>query len=130
MKKKILTGVAMMAMLTTPPMMTSCGDDEINAVLQIIDLLISVDDLANTAWIAEDNSVAFEFSSNKTGAYYESAEGIQFNYQLDTNNNTLILTFSDVTLTFTVVEFKKNEFLVLKNSNGNLIRLIPFTGEE
>lgn len=130
MKKKIYSGLAFMAMLAAPPTLSSCSEDDVNTVLEILDLILSTNDLNGTAWITADSTQAIEFTSTTQGNYYnQSSDPIPFTYTLDTENNILTLNFSDGTQQYTIVAFTKGEKLVLKNSKGNQITFQPFTGE-
>jgi len=129
MKKKMMTGLAFLAMLATPPLTTSCSEEDLDVVIGILDLLISYDDLANTAWITEDNSFALEFLSNKQGNYYESSEALPFTYLLDLQNETLTLNFDEESYIYKIIQFTANKSLVLKNAKGRVFSMIPFTGE-
>lgn len=128
MKKKYFSGLAIAAMLAGAPTMTSCNEDTANAIIEILNTLLSVDDLTNTAWIATDNSLALEFGTGGQGNYYVSEEPVSMTYKLD--ENTLTLTFSDQTITYTVTEFVKGEKLVLLTNQNVTITLVPYTEEE
>ncbi len=130
--KKFIFGVATAAVVAgTPVTMTSCDDDDINTVLNLIDLFFqSADDLANTAWLTADSSEGFEFGTGGQGIYYsgyeldESGNVIpqQFTYTLDTTNNTLTIKLSSGSRIYTVTEFVKNSKLTL-TYNGKTIYL-------
>lgn len=134
--KKIFGGLAMTALIAGAPVtMTSCDEDDINTILDIISLFTSADDLANTAWITSESDYAFEFGSNGQGAYYDGYEGVDaegnvvaqsFTYSLDTTNNKLTIVLSSGTRVYTVTEFVKGSKLTL-TYNGKTIRLIPYT---
>lgn len=67
--KKFFGSITMLAVMAGGPLtLSSCGsDDVIDAVLEIVDILLSPSDLSGTAWIASDQSLAFEFSSSSKG---------------------------------------------------------------
>ena len=135
MIKKFFGGLALMAAFTAPVAMTSCNDDDVNTVLSIIDMLFtSTDDLAGTAWLATDSSMAIEFGSGNQGNLYDSsvmdetgAVAQPFTYTLDTQNNVLTITLnSGGTRKYTVTEFTKGVSLTL-TYNGVTIKLKPYT---
>ena len=130
MKKKFFSGLALLAMLATPPTFTSCDDDDVNAIISIIDAILSANDLTGTAWITYDNTFALSFDSATQGYYfYQSSDGILFNYTVDTTNNILSLEFSDQTLKYSIVEFEKDVKLVLKDASNNTITMKPYVDE-
>lgn len=135
--KKIFGGLAMTALIAGAPVtMTSCDEEEINTVLNLIDMLFtSADDLANTAWITSQNDYAFEFLAGGQGTYYDGYDGVDangnviaqsFTYSLDTTTNKLTIVLSSGTRVYTVTEFVKGSKLTL-TYNGKTIRLIPYT---
>lgn len=136
--KKFLGSITMLAVMAGGSLtLSSCGsDDVIDAVLEIVDILLSPSDLSGTAWIASDNSMALEFTSNSKGTLYSadsvdeegSAIPLPFTYSVDTNNNTLTIRLSSQTLQFTIEEFEPNKSLVL-GYNGYNMYFVPFTGE-
>ena len=132
MKKKFISGLAMIAALsTTPVTLTSCSEDDINTVLYILDLFTSGDELSNTAWITDANDFAIEFASNGTGNMYFSSDPIAFSYVLDKENNKLTLTYSDNSSeVLTVLAFTANTSLKLQRANGKTYTLKPFTDTE
>ena len=134
--KKLFGGLALTALIAGAPVtMTSCDDDDINTILDIISLFTSADDLAGTAWITSQSDYAFEFGANGQGAYYDGYEGVDaegnvvaqsFTYTLDTTNNTLTIVLSTGTRRYTVMEFVKGSKLTL-SYNGKTIYLIPYS---
>lgn len=132
MKKKYLCLAAFVAATSSPVALTSCSEDEINTALQIIELFINTNELANTAWVTSDYTFGIEFSSNNTGNLYDgSSTPIPFSYVLDTTNNTLTLTFSDNSQeVMTVASYEANKVLQLVRANGKTITLYPLTDDE
>ena len=128
--KKFFTYVTMLLFMGAPVSMTSCDDDDVNTILEIVDALLSTNDLTGTAWITADNTKAIEFTSTSQGAFYDgSSEGESFTYTVDTNTNELKLAFSNRSVTFTIVSFTKNSSLVIRNSSYGTLTFQPFTGE-
>ena len=134
--KNYFCSIAMMALVAaTPVTLTSCDEDDVKTVLDIIDTLFaSTDDLAGTAWLATDNSMAIEFSSGNQGNLYDSsmmddngAIAQPFTYSLDTTNNILTITLnSGGTRKYTVTKFTKGVELTL-TYNGVTIKLKPYS---
>lgn len=132
MKKKFLLVATIMAAVSSPVTMTSCSEDEINTALQILELFLSGNELSGTAWITQDSMFAIEFTSGTSGNLYDgTSTAIPFTYVLDTENNTLTLTYSDNSSeVMTVVTYTANEVLQLKRSNGKTYALYPFSDTE
>lgn len=131
MIKKFFGGLAIMTALSAPVALTSCSEDDVNTVLQIIDALIgSTDELSNTVWYRETPSfVQFSFGTNRQGMYYDDSTGetgLAFTYSL--NENTLTLQFSDQTLTFTVTAYTAQSSMTLQG-NGGTLTLKYYSGE-
>ena len=131
--KKIFGGLAMTALIAGAPVtMTSCDEDDINTIIDVINLFMSSDDLANTAWITSESDYGFEFGTGGQGLYYDGYDGVDadgnviaqsFTYSLDTTNNKLTIVLSSGTRVYTVTEFVKNSKLTL-TYNGKTLRLI------
>lgn len=134
--KKFFGSLAMMTLVAAAPVtLSSCDDDDVNTVLTIIDMIFtSSDQLAGTAWLATDSSMAIEFSSGNQGNLYDStlmdengAIAQPFTYTLDTENNLLTITLnSGGTRQYTVTEFTAGVLLTL-TYNGVTIQLKPYT---
>ncbi len=134
--KKFFGSLAMMTLVAAAPVtLSSCDDDDVNTVLTIIDMIFtSSDQLAGTAWLATDSSMAIEFSSGNQGNLYDStlmdengAIAQPFTYTLDTENNLLTITLnSGGTRQYTVTEFTAGVSLTL-TYNGVTIQLKPYT---
>lgn len=131
MIKKFFGGLAIMTALSAPVALTSCSEDDVNTVLELLDLILGADDLANSAWITADSSMALEFGNSKDGVYYdvENTNGVAFSYTLDTSTNVLTLQFSNGSVQYTITAFTKNSSLTLRTSSGQTITLKYYTGE-
>lgn len=135
--KKLFSSLTMFAVMTGCPLtLSSCGgDDVLDTVIGIVDILLSPNDLSGTAWIASDNSMALEFSSSSSGVLYSednisedgSAVPMSFTYTVDTSNNILTIRLSSQTLQFGIEEFEANESLIL-TYNGYTMYFVPYTG--
>ena len=135
--KKFFGSLTMFAVMAGGSLtVSSCGsDDVLDAVLTIVDILLSPSDLSGTAWIASDNSMAFEFSNGSSGILYsENAVGEDgsaipqsFTYTVDTSNNILTIRLSSQTLQFGIKEFEPGQSLVL-TYNGYTMYFSPYTG--
>ena len=133
--KKLFSSVIMFAVMAGGPLtVSSCGtDDVIDAVLEIVDILLTPNDLSGTAWIATDNSMAFEFTNNSKGILYsedsvdENGEAIpqSFTYSIDTSNNILTIRLNSRNIRFEIEEFKSNQSLVL-TYNGYTMYFVPY----
>jgi len=119
MIKKFFGGLALMAAFTAPVTMTSCNDDDVNTVLNIIDQILSGNDLAGTGWLTQDKTVGVEFTDNTNGKWYDQSnmEGVAFTYKVDTQNSIVTLTFANGSVQFTVLQFEKGKYLVMKNNS-------------
>ena len=132
MMKKFIGGLTLMTALSTPVAMTSCSEDDVNTVLELLDALIgSTDELSNTVWYRETPTfVQFSFGANRQGMYYDDSTGetgIAFTYSL--TENTLRLQFSDQTLTFTVTAYTAQSSMTLKGSDGATLTLQYYSGQ-
>lgn len=136
--KKFFGSLTMFAVMAGGSLtVSSCGgnDDVLDTVLNIIEELLSPNDLSGTAWIASDNSMALEFSSNSSGVLYsEDAIGEDgaaipqsFTYTIDANNNILTIRLSSQTLQFGIKDFTPNQSLTL-TYNGYTLYFKPYTG--
>ncbi|MCR4601926.1 MAG: hypothetical protein K5683_00145 [Prevotella sp.] len=135
--RKFFCGLALTTLAASAPAtLTSCDDDDVNTIINILDLLFtSTDDLAGSAWLSTDNSLALEFSNGNQGSLYDStkmddqgAVAQPFTYTLDTQNNVLTITLSQGgTRRYTVTEFTKGTKLTL-TYNGTTIYMKPYTG--
>lgn len=133
--KKFFSSVALMALIAGAPVtMTSCDEDDVKTVLDIISLFTG-NQLQGTAWIASDNSMAIEFLDGTNGNLYDSSHvdkdgnaiAQPFTYTLDTQNNVLTLTLSSGTRRYTVTEFTQGSKLTL-TYGGTTYRLTPYNG--
>lgn len=109
-----------MAAFTAPVAMTSCNDDDVNTVLNILDQILSGNDLSGTGWLTKDKTTGVEFTDNTNGKWYDQSnmDGVAFTYTVDTKNSIVTLTFSNGSIQFTVLEFKKGEYLMMRTSNN------------
>ncbi len=132
--KKFFCSLAMVSLVAGSPVtMTSCDEDDVNTVLDIISLFVG-NQLQGTAWISSDNSLAIEFTDASNGYLYESSFANEqgaiaqaFTYTLDTTNNVLTLTLSSGTRRYTVTSFTQGSSLVL-SYNGKTFRMTPYNG--
>ncbi len=141
-KKSILGSLAMTALLAgTPAALTSCNDDDVNTIVQIIDALLTTDDLNNTVWAdyrtTADGSpyiaLMIGFANGQVELYedsYVDKDGTAIlqsgSYTLDTNNSTLTLTLNTGTRRYSIKEFTKGVSMTL-TYNGRTITLKPYT---
>jgi len=134
--KKFFCGLAMTTLVAGAPVtLASCDDDDVSTIINILDLLFtSTDDLAGSAWLSTDSSLALEFSNGNQGNLYDSTKMDEqgaiaqpFSYTIDTQNNVLTITLSaGGTRRYTVTEFTKGVKLTL-TYNGKTIYLKPYT---
>lgn len=134
--KKFFSSVIMFTVMAGGPLtVSSCGtDDVIDAVLEIVDILLTPNDLSGTAWISTDNSMAFEFTNSSNGVLYsedsvdENGNAIaqSFTYSIDTSNNILTIRLNSRNIRFEIEEFEPKQSLVLKY-NGYTMYFVPYT---
>lgn len=141
--KKFLSAMAItMLMAGAPIALTSCDDDDVNTIVNILDALLSTDDLNGTTWAnyqnASDGSqyiaMIIGFGNGQVELYedsYVDNEGTAIlqsgTYTLDTNNNTLTLSLNTGTRRYTINSFTANSSMTL-TYNGKSIKLVPYTG--
>ena len=130
--KKFIGGLTLMTALSAPVAMTSCSEDDVNTVIELLDALIgSTDELSNTVWYRETPTfVQFSFGTSHQGMYYDDStgeNGIAFTYSL--NENTLSLQFSDQTRTFTVTAYTAQSSMTPRGSDGSTLTLRYYSGE-
>lgn len=123
--KKFFMGLMLLATMSTTVTFTSCDDDDVNTIIGLLDMILGGDDLSNTSWLSSNPAYELDFQGASQGyiSYLDEnneVQSIAFNYSIDSENNLLILTFSDATWQFTVVEFEANNKLVLNDSEGYL----------
>lgn len=142
--KKFFTGLMLLATLSTSVTFTSCDDDDVNTIIELLDLIIGGDDLTNTSWLSSDSAYGLDFGTGSQGyfSYYdeetEQVQSIAFTYSITSDNETsyLTLTFSDATWKFIVVSFEETSTLVLNDTEGCLynkgtnITFNYYSGEE
>ena len=75
--KKFIGGLTLMTALSAPVAMTSCSEDDVNTVIELLDALIgSTDELSNTVWYRETPTfVQFSFGTSHQGMYYDDSTG-------------------------------------------------------
>ena len=142
--KKLFFALAMAVLMAgTSVTLTSCNDDDVNTIVQIIDALLTTDDLNGTTWAnyqtGTDGSqyiaMIVGFGNGNVELYEDSyvddsgtAKLQSGTYTLDTNNSTLTLTLDTGTRRYTVTEFTKNASMTL-TSGSKSIKLVPYTGQ-
>lgn len=142
--KKFLFSIATATVLAGAPVtMTSCDDDDVNTVLNLLDLLFtSADQLNGTTWASygvangeQYLSMIIAFGNGQVEMYsedYVDSNGDAIlqsgTYTLDTQNNTLTLTLNTGTKVYTVTEFTQNSKLTL-TYGGKTITLQPYSGQ-
>ena len=127
MKKILFAGLMFLATMSTTVTLTSCDDDDINTIIELLDLIIGGDDLTNTSWLSSDSAYELDFQTGSQGyiSYLDENNEIQsvgFTYSISNEGETSYLTmkFSDATWKFTVVEFEENKVLKLNDASNYL----------
>ena len=130
--KKIFTYVTALCLFSAPVAFTSCDEDDVKTALDIISYFIQdSSQLAGTAWVTQDRSVAIGFNDGTSGslAYATdngSVEELDFTYSL--SGDTLTLVTNQGNLVFTVKGFTAGSSLILENSNGTFT-FVPYTAQ-
>lgn len=120
--KKILTLTALGLCLSGPVVLTSCNDDDVQTVIDIVSKLIqSGDELSNTAWLSADSLHGIEFGSNGQGVMADGDTGTviqqQFTYAVGQDGSSLTFQFSDGTVTtYTITEYTAKKSMTLLNT--------------
>ena len=141
--KNFFGSLAVAALITgAPATLASCNDDDVNTIVQIIDALLTTDDLNGTTWanyqVASDGSqyiaMLIGFANGQVELYEDSYVDKEGNailqsgtYTLDTNNNTLTLTLDTGTRRYTIKEFTKGSSMTLTNGSKTIV-LKPYSG--
>ena len=136
--KNLLGALAMMILAAgAPATLTSCDDDDINTIVDIIGTLLSTDDLNGTTWACYKTtsdgtqyiSMIIGFGNGQVELYEDSytdekgsAKLQSGTYTLDTNNSILTLNLDTGTRTYTITEFTQNSSMTL-SSAGKTINL-------
>ena len=119
--------------------MTSCDEDDVNTIVDIITQLLSTDDLNGTTWAcyATANgqqyiSLIIGFGNGNVELYSEdytdengTAKLQSGTYTLDTTNNILELKLDTGTRRYTVKEFTKNTSMTL-TYGSKTFKLVPY----
>ena len=132
--KKFFGALALAALVAGSPVaLTSCDEDDVKTVLDIISLFTSGNELQGTAWISSDSSLAFEFTDSQNGNLYESSYADEqgaiaqpFTYTLDTENNKLTLVLSNGTRVYTIYAYTKGQSMTISYS-GKSYKMSPIT---
>lgn len=132
--KKLFGALAMAAMVAgTPVTFTSCNEDDVKTILDIISLFTSGSELQGTAWISSDSSLAFEFTDGQNGNLYESSYADEqgaiaqpFTYTLDTDKNKLTLVLNNGTRVYTISAYTKGQSMTI-SYNGKTFKMSPLT---
>lgn len=133
--KKFLACISVFCLMAAPVSLTSCNDDDVQTVLGILDYFLNTNDLAGTAWLATDNSMAIEFSDARNGAMVVADQNTQsgnrtFQFTYTLNENVLTLSIAEAgTMTFTITGFEKQKTLVLTDSKNNSVTFNYYTGQ-
>jgi len=124
MKKFFYTLLAAFLLTSTPVTLTSCDDDDVQAVVDLVaQLLVTYDELSNTTWITTDETAQFSFGTSNTGVFYsvdESGEavGTNFTYSLGTDGTSITFQLENgSTSTFTIQEYTAKKSMTLVNAN-------------
>jgi hypothetical protein len=144
MKMKKFFGTMAMAALVagTPATFTSCDEDDVNTIIEIIDALLTTDDLNGTTWANYQTAggeqyiaLLIGFGNGQVELYEDSYTDSEGNaklqsgtYTLDTTNNTLTLTLDTGTRRYTITEFTKGSSMTITSGNKT-IRLVPYTAQ-
>ena len=104
MMKKCFTFLAALCLLSAPVSLTSCDDDDVQQVMNIIDLVLGQGDVVGS-WAAsaqaEDGTTltfSFTFQQNGQGAIVvtQGTEVAQFNFTYTLSNNVITMQGEDV----------------------------------
>lgn len=90
--KKIFSLVALLAVMVAPVSLTSCNDDDVKTVLNIVDQLFqSSDELSGTEWLTTDSLHYIGFNSGAQGVMVDGDTGQvverQFTYTMTNDEN-------------------------------------------
>lgn len=125
--KKFFAGLMLLATMSVPVTFTSCDDDDVKTIIDLLDLIIGGDDLTNTSWLSSDSAYELDFQTGSQGyiSFLDEDNEIQsvgFTYSISNEGETSYLTckFSDTTWKFTVMQFEENKVLVLNDASDCL----------
>lgn len=125
--KKFFAGLMLLATMSVPMTFTSCDDDDVNTIIELLDLILGGDDLNNTSWVSDNPVYELDFQTGSQGyiSFLDENDEVQsvgFTYSITNEGETSYLTivFSDETWKFTVVQFEANKILVLNDASGHL----------
>lgn len=127
MMKKIFSLVALLAVMVAPVTLSSCDDDDVKTVLNIVEqlgLFQSSDELTGTEWLTADSLHYIGFSSGSQGAMADGDTGQvverQFSYTMQNDENggtTFTFNFTDGTSTsYAVMAYTAQSNLSLRNN--------------
>ena len=132
--KKLIGSMAMAALMAgSPVMLTSCDEDDVKTILDIIQLFTSTDELNGTQWANPEYKTNFTFYlvfSNGQVLLQEadeqgSAPEQRGSYPLDTSNNVLTLNLNTGTRRYTITQYTKGSSMTITSGNKT-IRLVPY----
>ena len=121
--KKLISMMALMLCLTVPATLTSCDDDDVQTVLNIVDQLFlqSGDELSGTQWMASDQTSAIAFGNSSDGLYFDGTDenGLPFTYTIGSDGSTLTFTFTNTqtVVTYTITEYTEGQTMTLCNNS-------------
>ena len=102
--KKFFTLITALCLFTAPVSFTSCDDDDVKQVIEIIDLVLGTGDVVGT-WAAtgqdgqgQQFTLAFTFQQNGQGAVVmtQGTESAQFNFAYTLENNVITMSGQDI----------------------------------
>lgn len=141
--KKLIGSMAMAALMAgSPVMLTSCDEDDVKTILDIIQLFTSTDELNGTQWASYATSggeqyisMIIAFGNGQVEMYSEDYVDKDGNailqsgtYTLDTQNNVLTLNLNTGTVRYTISQYTKGSSMTITSGNKT-IRLVPYTGQ-
>jgi hypothetical protein len=124
--KKIFTYLLSLTLLaSTSVTFTSCDDDDVDTVMQIITALLTngTADIENTAWFQQDeqkNGFVYAFKAGGQGLQYQFEKGVYtsvtpFTYSYDSSQNVLTIGGTN----YTVKAFVAQQSLTLSNGQND-----------
>lgn len=131
MMKKIFSLVALLCAVVAPVSLTSCNDDDVQTVLNIVDqlgLFQSNDELTGTEWLTADSLHYIGFSSGAQGVMADGDTGQvierQFSYTMVNDENggtTFTFKFTDGSSTqYAVTAYTAKSNLSLRNNTSGV----------
>ena len=123
--KKTITLTALVLCLSAPVALTSCNDDDVQTVLNIVDQLFlkSNDELAGTAWLTADRAHGIEFGSGQQGLMADAnsttgeVDQRQFTYTVGSDGTSLTFTFTTGgSTTYTILAYEAKKLMTLRNN--------------